>query len=241
MAFTIKVDVDLVGELANDLSSTAGSIQAGLARGVNVAAKIVRQDSVDKVVAQVNLKKPYVDPKVTISAEATDARPTATISAPIRGTLLDRFDGRQQVYANVWTAAKYAAAFGSIAAPAPLPPGRNGKRRWAPWIPRTGDATRGIPAGKKQAGIAATIKAGGSSSHFAHVFFMPAVRPGQDGSKFVTMSRPKGGGKAKAKYGPSIDQVVKRNWFFDEDEITGKLEESIMSEVTTEITKGLAK
>ena len=240
MSFTIKVDTGLLDDLAEDLASTTGNIAEGMARGVNAAAKVIRKESVAKVISQVNLKEPYVNPRVTLDQEAKPELPTAVIGAPMRGTLLDRFDSHQQVYANVWTAAKYAAKFGSIAAPAPLPT-KNGKRRMLPWIPRKGDSLRGIPVGKKQAGITATIKAGGDKDHFKHVFLIPARRAGQDGSKFVTLSRPKGGGAPKAKYGPSVDQVVKGVWRDGEKQIAETLGDSVLAEVSSELIKGLVK
>jgi len=235
MSITLKVGVDLVEQFAGDLSRTTGNIQSAVARGVNVVAAAVRTESVAKVVSRVNFKPSYVDPKVTVGQEATPELPRAVIEAPIRGTLITNFGAQQQSMANVWTPAMYAAKFGSLNTNTRP----NAKAPRMPWTPRTGDPLRAIAPGAKQAGISATIHAGNGASRFAHVFFIPAAQKGQDGSKWVTMTRPKGGGKAHAKYGPSVDQVVKGVWTDDEAEISTRLGDTVLAEVSDEITKGL--
>lgn len=234
MSFVIKVDTDFVGELAEQLANTHGNIAAGVARGVNAAAAVVREDSVSQVVSQVNLTKTYVDPKLTVAQNATPEKPVAVLSVPTRGLSLANFDATQQSVANVWTEAMFAEKFGSTKAnvrPNPKAPSM-------PWTPRKGDPLRKIQSGKKQAGITVRIKTAGGTAAMPHVFLMPMR--GQNG-KFGVFGRPKGGGKAKAKYGPSVDQVLKGVWRADEQTIAEKLGDSVMSEVSNEITKGLAK
>lgn len=234
MSFVIKVDTDFVGELAEQLANTHGNIAAGVARGVNAAAAVVREDSVSQVVSQVNLTKTYVDPKLTVAQNATPEKPVAVLSVPTRGLSLANFDATQQSVANVWTEAMFAEKFGSTKAnvrPNPRAPSM-------PWTPRKGDPLRKIQSGKKQAGITVRIKTAGGTAVMPHVFLMPMR--GQNG-KFGVFGRPKGGGKAKAKYGPSVDQVLKGVWRDDEQTIAEKLGDSVMSELSNEITKGLAK
>lgn len=237
MSFKITIDVDLVQGLAKDLENTTANISAGVAEGVNITALAVRTESVSKVTQQVNLKQNYVDPKIKIDKTASATDPTAVIGAPIRGALLTNFDAQQLTVSNVWTAAMYAEVFGSLKQE--IRP--NPKAPKMPWTPRKGDPLRKIAAGRKQAGISAAIKVVSGSKELAHVFLIPGSRPGQDGSKFVSMSRPKGGGKAKAKYGPSIDQVVKGVWRDSETDIADTLGSNVLSSVAVLITKGIIK
>ena len=234
MSTVIKMDTDLVSVLADDLADTVGHFSAGVSRGVNFVAGKVRETSVREVVSQVNLKESYVDPKITIGKTATPEDTVATIETPVRGVMLGNFGAQQQTVSNVWTAAMYAEAFGTLKAEV-RPNPKAGKM---PWTPRTGDPLRAIAPGAKQAGIRVAVKAAGAVSTLSHVFFMPMKN--QDG-KFGTFSRPKGGGKAKAKYGPSVDQVVKGVWRDATDEISGMLGETVLEEVTNELTKGLIK
>lgn len=237
MSTVIKLDTHLVEQLAKDLADSSGSLSTGVSRGVNSVASSVRKASVRDVISQVNLRESYVDPKITVSKDATPEDTVAVISAPVRGTLLTNFGAQQQAVANVWTAAMYAEKFGSLKANV-RPNPKAGKM---PWTPRTGDPLRGIAPGAKQAGISVSVKASGANRSMAHVFFIPAVQKGQDGSVFVTMSRPKGGGKAKAKYGPSVDQVVKGVWRDSEADISAQLGAAVLEEATAELTKGIIK
>lgn len=237
MSTVIKLDTDLVLALSEDLDRASDGFTAGVSRGVNKIASAVRKDSVRGVVSQVNLREAYVDPKITVSKDATPKDTVAIISAPVRGTLLTNFGAQQQAISNVWTPAMYAEKFGSLKANV-RPNPKAGK---LPWTPRTGDELRGIAPGAKQAGIRATIKASGANRTFSHVFFIPAAQKGQDGSKFITLSRPKGGGKAKAKYGPSVDQVVKGVWRDSEADIAEQLGTAVLDEATAELRKGIIK
>lgn len=237
MPFKISVGVDLVEQLADDLTRTTGNISAGVAAGVNVAATVIRKESVHTVTSQINLKPTYVDPKVTLDKLATETDTSAVIGTPIRGALLTNFDAQQQTVSNVWTEAMYAAKFGSLKHE--IRP--NPKAPKMPWTPRKGDPLRKIAAGKKQAGISAEIRTGSGQKTLSHIFMIPGNRPGQDGSKMVTMSRPKGGGKAKAKYGPSIDQALRGIWRDATDDYSKILGDSVLTSVSTVVLNGLLK
>lgn len=236
---TIQVDVADLVEVSDELNNAADLMKAGAARAVNTVAAEAREDTVREITSQINLRRNYVDSKVEFTTDATPERPQATIEIGDEAVLLSEFGVEQKTISNVWDEAKYREKFGSLSAPARLP---NGKK--APWIPRTGDQLRGIPKGQKQNGLRIQIGTKGADN-FDHVFLRPIlsglkVFGGQGlNGRMGAFSRPKGGGKPSAKYGPSPYQAAKGVWRDAEPHIADRLEEEVTKNVTEEFTKEL--
>lgn len=237
MSVTIKVNVDEAIHAAADLDGTAEQFTSGAARALNTVAARTRDESVRRVVSQVRLPEEYVDARVSVSQEATESNLKAVISAPMRGTRLDRYGAKQRVVSNVWTKAKYVAKFGSEFARVPLP----GKSKLMPWLERKGDELRGIQKGQKAAGVRVAIKAGGNVKALPHAFFVP-FRAGKEsgGNGMGVLLRGKDG-RIRPGYGPSVDQVVRGVWRDIEGAVAGELESEILAEVTAEIERKFEK
>jgi hypothetical protein len=202
----LQVDTSELAKLVGALDNAAEVLNAGAANAVNRTAVKVRRDTVKQIVSQVRLDEKYVDSKVMVEQLATVSKPQAIVEVPDQAVSLARYDAQQRTKSNVWTAAKYAATFGTLAAPVRLPSGK-----MAQWIPRKGDRLRGIAQGQKQAGITAGVRISYTAT-LSYVFLMP-IRDGKVlAGRWGAFSRPKGGGKPAAKYGPSAYQVTKGVW-----------------------------
>jgi len=237
MSTRISVDVSDLFPLAADLENVADVIKSGAARGVNIVAEYARKETVSRITSMVNLTETYVAERLFVAQQATPGDLTAQIAAPLRGVFVDRYAGIQKSQANVWTAAMYAAKFGSLDTPrrpktgAPL----------MPWTPRTGDHFRGrnIPIGKKAAGIQVRILAGGTIKTISSAFFLP-LREGKTlGEGRGAFRRPKGGGKPEALKSLSVDQMSKIVWRKAETEFSERLGKTVADEVMAGIEKEL--
>ena len=237
MSTVIKVDVSDLFGLAAELANAASVINTGAARAVNIVATETRLETVKRITSQVNLRPAYVESKLKVSQDATAERPTAIIEAPVDGVFVNRYDGKQQFKANVWTAAMYAEKFGSLETLRRPNP----KADKMPWTPRTGDnyRGRGIPAGQKADSISVNIRAGGGAKTIPNAFLLPLLQGKQLGPAVGAFRRPKGGGKAKALKSLSVDQMSKIVWRQDADKITKTLGDTVLAEVTADITKEL--
>lgn len=231
---TITVDVSQVQQLALDLGDAAEVINTATAKAVNRAAISVRKHSVERVVSQVALAPAYVDQKTVITRDAAPSRLTATLEVADQPVFLYRYGAQQVSIANVWNEARYAAAFGGL--DARVRP--KAKAPYLPWTPRTGDALRGIPGGQKAGGVTVGVKRSNGRALLSHVYTLP-LRGGEAAGRWGTFSRPKGGGKSKGMYGPSVYQVVKGVWSVETDTIVEMLGTSVLTDVAFDITKEL--
>lgn len=225
---TFTLSLNGVQVIAKDLAINIGETPTRVARGLNLAAKDVRKNSVAKIVSQVKLPLSYVEDRVDAVEEATPQHLIATISADKRGTNLSRYNAEQLTRDIVWTLEKYIAVFGSRNY---QPPIRNKSGNWfyPRYIHRTGDARRGIAKGKKAAGVRIAVK---KSTDLKHVFLLPTMRPGQNESKFVLAQRTGASrNKIKSLYGPSVDQMINRVWASDKSDIADIIEKSILQQV----------
>lgn len=234
----LSVNAADLAPLVADLANAADLIKTGAAKAVNVVATETRAETAREITSQINLSSRYVDAKVEFRQDATPERPQAVIEIADEPVMLSNFGAEQMTVSNVWDESKYAAKFGSLHATARLPNGVE-----APWIPRTGDSTRGIQKGQKQAGLRIRVSASGGGSEFKHLFLQPiksglSVFGGQGlNGRMGTFSRPKGGGKPTAKYGPSPYQAAGSVWRDAEAHIADRLEMEVATLVSFEFSK----
>lgn len=222
----IDVDVREVVQLSLALEGAAAAFGTGSARAVNRVASEARKETGRSIVSQVRLTPEYVDRKVELRAKATQSKPSATLAVDDEPVFISRYETQQRTTSNVWTEARYASTFGSLAAQARLPNGR-----LAPWVPRTGDKLRSIPAGQKQAGMNIGIHTGKGVKAFPYVFVHP-IRDGKAlAGRWGAFSRPKGGGKPYGMYGPSVYQVTKGVWRDSVEPFTDMLEAALVYDV----------
>lgn len=242
MSTTIRIGMAEVEKLAGDLKNAFEVIGVSASGAVNRVAESVRKESVRGIISQVNLTEAYVDGKFAIEREATPDKPQAVISVSDEAIFLTRFNARQDSIANVWTPAKYAATFGSLAAPAWLPPGKSGKRKSAQWIPRRGDPNRGIAQGHKDYGMTVNIHPTHGAIKLRHAY-LGGARDGKEfKGRFETFSHvSKGSQLVKPLYGPSAYQVVKGVWRDEEGNIFDMLSAEVGNDVMAGITKALTK
>lgn len=232
MNFNVKIYTAELVKLVGELGNAAQILSEGAADGANKAARVAREATTQRITSQVYLEPSYVDDKVVFAREATPGKPQAVLEVSDSPVSMARYGAQQRIQSNVWTAAKYAATFGTVAAPIRLPSGKV-----AQWIPRTGDQLRGISAGSKQAGITAAVSRNKGTSTFSHVFLMPVLSGKAHEGRWGAFSRPKGGGKARALYGPSAYQVTKGVWAHD---FLTEVGDFMEAEVTGEVTRRIA-
>lgn len=225
MNSTIKIDMTELLKLVNDLQDAGLGLNASTAKAVNLAATEARKDTTRQIVSQVFLNPTEVDKEVVLETLATAAKPQATIEVKDNPRFLTTYDTTQKSVANVWTAAKYAAVFGTVAAPARLPGGKV-----AQWIPRTGDPLRNITQGSKAAGLHTRISANRSPT-FKHAFTMPILSGKSFQGRWGTFVSHGANGNPKGLYGPSSYQVTKGVWRDREDYIADLLEAAVSNEV----------
>ena len=227
-SFNIKVDVGEVKQLALDLADANEVITAAAARGVNAAASDVRKHSVQRVINQVRLQKSYVDERVEITRSAQPSRPIASIEVKDQPVFLFQYAMSQRTQSNVWTAASYAAKFGSLDALVRPKPGAPKM----PWTPRRGDPLRAIPAGSKAAGVSGGVK---TQQTLRHVFTMPILSGKSFAGRWGSFERDKTTGKIGGLYGPSVYQVMRGTWAEDTGTILDYLNKSVLDEVSNDV------
>lgn len=232
---TVVVNTAEVAKLVGELNNAADILYSGTAAAVNRVAETVREDTVRNIVSQINLPMQNVDAAVAIVQRANAARMSAKLEIADAPHFVSTFPHRQRAAANFWTPAKYAATFGTLAAPVRLPSGK-----LAQWVPRTGDKIVGLPAGTKKAGLSVSIHPG-KTSKWDHTFVMP-VRSGKVmAGRVGSFSHPRGGGKPRAKYGPSEYQAANGVWRDGEDKIAELLGAEIFNEITLNLNNTLGK
>lgn len=223
MSIRFDVTFERLDEVVKNLDGTPEKVTEIIAGRINAYADKAAEDVKRETVASINLKPSYVDDKVKVDLRASTSNLVAEVSAPKRSTLLSRFGAQQKAIANVWTKAKYIEKFGSQFTRVRLPNGKS-----APWIERKGDKLRGIQKGQKSHGISIRVAAKGNTKRLSTAFFMP-IRAGniEGGNGLGVFRRPKAGGKPKALYGPSVDQIARRVWEKGADKIADELAEYV--------------
>lgn len=229
ITLSVKANVTAAVQVAEAVTRLGSGTRSAQVRAVNQMARKVRNQSVSGVVSQVNLTRTYVDPKIELKQLATFDNPKAVIAAPVRGVLLSRFGARSMSAKNTWDEAKYRRTFGgtqSLVKPNPRAPAM-------PWTPRKGSTLRGIPRGQKAAGVKATVKAGSTGGALPFAFLATLQVSGALG----VLTRIKGTRKLRARYGPSVDQVVKGYWRENEGDFAAELERETVKQLDAEVAK----
>lgn len=243
MATLVKFDVTDLTQAAASVGASFEALGETVAEAVNAVAKVVREDSVKKIVSQVALPESYADGKASVKREATPAKPEAVIAVVDEPVFLNRFWHYQKTKSNVWTPSMYAAKFGSLNARYNINASNPGAKPFRPpWIERTGNTLAGIPAGRKPDGMKATISKRYGPTDFRHVFYMK-IRSGTKmaGRVGVFQREAKGSDKLEPFYGPSPYQVVKGVWDDSAQGYADILSESVTAAAEAAIKEAIDK
>lgn len=174
MAANRYARIDGLAEVRSALGK-AGSVSRKAAKlAINDTARRMRTAGSKAIREQVNLKAKYVNDRLRITEKATDDSPFAIISGRRRPTRLDRYGTKQLT-----------------------------KRAKHPERSR-GDPLRGIPAGKKAAGVSVKVKRKGARKKMRGAFLIPLNDSGGLG---VALRTGKGRNAYEVLHGPSVDQV----------------------------------
>jgi hypothetical protein len=173
-------------------------------RAVNYAAKKLYTASVREITSQVNLKPKYVRDRLKIKQQATRSRPEAIIEGRKRETRLATYGARGLTTKvkgrKLSTKRKKRGMSAANMAAAQM---RGYK----------GDQLRGIPVGRKHAGVSVKVRKQGSRIKVKKMFLVPLSNQGDGPSRFGVFRRiapGKGKGTIKHLYGPSVNQLFKR-------------------------------
>lgn len=167
---------------------------------INDSARWGRSQGSKEIRRQVNLKASYVNKHLEVSKKASDKSLAAVISATKRPVLLNRYGAKQLT----------RKAKGSARS--------------------KGDPLRGIPAGRKSAGISVKVKARGSRKKMRGAFFVPLKGSGVMG--LATRTGPKRD-DYEVHYGPSVDQV----WRSVRDDISPEVEARLAREFQRQLKR----
>lgn len=157
---------------------------------VNEVAPRMEKRARDAIGAGINLSDAYLSQRMGVRLGTDPTRPQAVIFAPFRQTPLGRYKPQQLVQQ-----AKH--------------PER-----------AKGDRSRGIPAGKKQAGVSVEVRRGGRKD-IQHGFLMPL----KNGNGIGVFTRDRGGLRFQHRLGPSVYQLfrVQADLLADESSIALQL------------------
>jgi hypothetical protein len=181
-------------------------------RAVNYAAKRLYTASVREITSQVNLKPKYVRDRLKIKQQATRSRPEAIIEGRKRETRLATYGARgltTKVKGRKLTTKRTKRGTGA-----------NPMRGYK------GDQMRGIPIGKKHAGVSVKVRKQGSRIKVKKMFFAPLKKGKKSGDEpaeyqtdakgglvfgvFIRVAPGRQRGAIKHLYGPSVNQMFKR-------------------------------
>jgi Prophage minor tail protein Z (GPZ) len=248
MTVLLKVDASEIEALAKDIGVAAAVIERTLYRAINTVAGKAMTRTRREIVSQVNLTQTYVRERIALR-KANKGDMTAVVAARKRATRLATYGARQRMKA--------------VKAPKSL----SSEARAKYMAKLTGDKLRGIPAGKKQAGVSVSVKRGGSRKLMAGGFMVPLragnvaggnamgvfIRTGgarnardlisQEISTSKGSKRPRAveSGNARHLYGPSVDQVMKSVINDISPDVSAELEAAIRRQAQYEFEKALKK
>jgi hypothetical protein len=164
----------------------------------------------DRMIKNINLEDSYVKGKMSLE-KATAGRPTSTIQAASRDTVLGRFDARPVTAPTVTSST-----------------GLKGNQRL------------GIQPGRKQAGVALRVKRDQVNVDFVPRGFLLPLRAGkvEGGNGWGVFARSKNG-KLKHRYGPSPYQLFRHQIPGLSDEADESFEIDVLDRVDDLIRKAL--
>ncbi len=248
MTALVTVDTRQLEAAANEIGLAAAVIQRTAYRSLNAVAAKAMTRTRREIVSQVNLTQSYVRERISLR-KASPGAMTAVVSARKRATRLATYAARQVTKA--------------VKAPKNLSPEARAKYM----AKLKGDKLRGIAAGRKQAGIAVSVKRGGGRKIMAGGFMIPLRAGKADGANGMGVFIRTGGarnardvvaqeiytgkgsrrpravesGDVRHLYGPSVDQVM--NGVIDDiaPDVQAELEAALLRQARYEFGKALKK
>lgn len=216
----LTVDVtDVIGS-TDELARAGEGLGAAVVDAINDTAEGAYRLASGSILDGVNLSETYLRRNLALE-RATEKNPVAEIVAPT---------GRAFV-ANL---SHYTSAPGQVTAPVTWTDARIGERMGQigpggfPWTSRKGDAARGIPAGRKQAGRSVQVRRG-NQRVIGPAFTLPGKPKDGDGNP-ILFHRVRGARRRiEALYGPSVYQLFN----VTKEAIAGQVEEDLAERVAS--------
>lgn len=248
MTSLVRVDASELEAAARQIGVAADVIERTAYRAINTVAAKAMTRTRREIVSQVNLTQTYVRQRIALR-KAGKGDLTAVVSARKRATRLATYAARQVTKA--------------VKAPKDLSPEARAKYM----AKLKGDKLRGIAAGRKQAGIAVSVKRGGGRKIMAGGFMIPLRSGKADGGNGMGVFIRTGGarnardvvsqeiytgkgskrqgavesGDIRHLYGPSVDQVMKGVINDMAPDVQAELEAAIVRQASYELEKALKK
>lgn len=248
MTALVRVDATELEAAARQIGIAADVIERTAYRAINTVAAKAMTRTRREIVGQVNLTQTYVRERIRLY-KAKPGDLTAVVSARHRSTRLATYAARQMTRA--------------VKAPKDMSPEARAKYM----AKLKGDKLRGIAAGRKQAGIAVSVKRGGGRKIMAGGFMIPLRAGKADGANGMGVFIRTGGarnardvvsqeiytgkgskrpmavesGDVRHLYGPSVDQVM--NGVIDDiaPDVQAELEAALLRQARYEFGKALKK
>ncbi len=174
---SIKLEAHGLNELLQRLAKSEERIRTAAARAANTGATRGRTMIKRAITQRYGLKSSYVDDQLSVRRKATPDNPEAIISARRRPIRLARFGAKQLM-----------------------------SKAKSPLRKLKGDALRGIPRGKKAAGVRVKVMRAGAPKRMPGAFVLPLRDAGVAGV-FIRTGRARGA--IKHLYGPSPYQLMR--------------------------------
>lgn len=197
----IEIDFRALEGIADGFGRLGGERMANIGvDAVNQVGASTEQKFRERIAATINLSDAYLRGRMQfIPAQPNAAVAEAIIRAPYRHTPLSRYDPAQLVQ----------------------PVKRPDRAK--------GDPARGIPKGRKPAGMTVEVTRG-SRKTFANAFTIPTRPKLRDSDGNPLLFTRKADGKLEVRYGPSVYQLVRVQIDRTEDEVGIDLELAVLAE-----------
>lgn len=212
--FSVTVGTEEVAKLIEKLGNVDDVAMArGAMQAVNTVAAKTYEDAKGRMLRGINLTEQYVEERMHVDLQKSPSRlAQASITGRRRHTGLARFGSKQMMQQNKW----------------PTPP-----------YPRTGDKSRGIPVGMKQAGVSVEVIRGVRKA-MPGAFLVPLMRGRSLGGNVGLFTRTGNGPRdLKMRTGPSVYQLFRTAIDGMYDDITANLREETEIATRKEIEEAL--
>lgn len=227
---------DLLDQADSLAKIDASALQTIRQDTVNVVALMVRDKAIRQTHTELNLTRDYIESKITRD-EAKRGSARARLLSPIEGATLQRFGARQATKPVKYTNSDILNLAGATSFSAGAVVGPKGRLKSGKvsnvWTERTGDASRGIDANRKAAGIAVNVNRKGEKT-----IKTAFTRPLLNNNGFGVFRRENG--NLKHLYGPSVYQTFRRYIALNEQEITNTMQDEFVQRLDSEIKKAYA-